>query len=262
MPELPDVEIYRKYLESTALNQEISKVDFYCPRVLKEIGEAELKSALKGRKLTAARRHGKHLFAALDDGNWLVLHFGMTGFLVYFKDPEKRPPHVCMHLSFCNGYGLAYDCQRKLGQVSVTGDMKTYVKKLGLGLDALDPELRFAAFTDRIGKGRAMIKSALMDQERISGIGNIYADEILFQAGIHPKAKAGELQGDALKALFDKRKRVLETAIDRKADPDDFPRTYIIPRRQAGASCPKCHGPIETTKVSGRTTYYCPHCQK
>ncbi len=261
MPELPDVEIYRKYLQSTALHQKIAKADTYCPRVLSNVTERQLKSALKGHSFTATRRHGKHLFAALDAGKWLVLHFGMTGFLVYFKDDEKQPAHVCLLLFFHNGYHLAYDCQRKLGQLSIAGDVESYIKKEGMGPDAMDPELSFATFEDRIGKGRAMIKSALMDQERIAGIGNIYADEILFQAGINPKAKAGQLDEKALRALFKKRKDVLTTAIDRQAHPEDFPRTYIIPRRQNGAACPKCKAPIETVKVSGRTTYYCPKCQ-
>lgn len=262
MPELPDVEIYRKYLQSTAFNQKIVKADFYCPRILHDITERRLQSALKGCRFTAAERHGKHLFAALDDTKWLVLHFGMTGFLAYYKDPDKQPSHVCLQVAFDNGYYLAYDCQRKLGQISLTADMESYIKKLGMGPDAMDQELSFSTFKDRVANGRGMIKSALMDQDRIAGIGNIYADEILFQAGVNPKAKAGRLDEDRLRAIFRKTKEVLSTAIDRQADPKDFPRSYIIPRRQAGAVCPKCDGSIEAVKVSGRTTYYCPKCQK
>ncbi|MGM0681548.1 MAG: Fpg/Nei family DNA glycosylase [Thermodesulfobacteriota bacterium] len=262
MPELPDVEIYRKYMESTALDQKISQVNLYCPKILKGITEAELEPALNGRRFTTARRHGKYLFAALDNESWLVLHFGMTGFLVYFKDADKRPSHVCLQLSFDNKYNLAYDCQRKLGRISITPNMETYVKELGLGPDAMDPELRLTTFKDRVGKGRGMVKPALMKQENISGIGNIYADEILFQAGVNPKAKAGNLQDKTLRLIFQETQRVLATAIDCRADPADFPRSYIIPRRQPGASCPKCNNLLETAKVSGRTTYYCSQCQK
>jgi formamidopyrimidine-DNA glycosylase len=97
----------------------------------------------------------------------------------------------------------------------------------------------------------------------IAGLGNVYTDEILFQAGIHPKTKADRIQAEALEALFQiMREDVLPTVIDRRADPSRFPEEYLIPRRKKGANCPKCGSELEQVQVSGRTACLCPKCQK
>jgi formamidopyrimidine-DNA glycosylase len=197
----------------------------------------------------------------LDSDDCLVIHFGMTGFLKYFKNEEKEPPHDRLLISFANGYHLAYDSQRKLGQMTLVEDFDRFIEEKGLGPHALAPQLDFDAFKKIAAGRRGSIKSLLMNQAVIAGIGNIYADEILFQARIHPKSPADTLSDKRLRHLFAARKRVLKTAIAHQANPRELPRSYIIPRRSSDRRCPKCRRLLKKTTISGRTTYYCPGWQ-
>jgi formamidopyrimidine-DNA glycosylase len=106
-----------------------------------------------------------------------------------------------------------------------------------------------------------MAKSTLMNQHIIAGIGNVYSDEILFQASVHPRAKINGLNGRTLEAMYCAMKEVLQVAIEHQAIPGDFPDSYIIPRRHGDGACPKCGSALERVKVSGRSAYYCPICQ-
>lgn len=261
MPELPDVEVFKQYLEATALHKTIEKVSIHSPRIVRGLAPQELARRLEGRRLESARRHGKYLFARMDDGHWLVLHFGMTGFLKYFKKMDREPPHDRLLLEFANGYHLAYDCQRLLGEVSVTEDADGFVAERKLGPDALDSEvLDLEHFKQRLRNRRGMVKPALMNQEILAGVGNVYSDEILFQARIHPRTKLDRLSEETLAGLYENMHAVLQTAIDRRAIPQHFPSSYLTPRREGGA-CPRCGHELQRMKVSGRTAAYCPRCQ-
>jgi len=259
MPELPDVEVFKQYLDATSLHQSIAEVKILAPEMLKGMSVKELKQALEGDAFESSRRHGKYLFVKLDKGAFLVLHFGMTGFLTYFKDMDKELPHERLLVAFSNGYHLAYDCQRKLGEVALAEDVETFVEERELGTDAMEIDLD--SFKRAFSRTRASIKSALMDQRRIAGIGNIYSDEVLFQAGVHPQKKASQLDDSSLKALFQAMEEVLTATIESRAEPERFPEGYLIPHRRGDKICPKCGGEIKTAKVSGRTAYFCPSCQ-
>lgn len=261
MPELPDVETFRRYLDATSLHQKIEGVEVRDKAVLKKISGRKFSSRLRGRKFDSSDRRGKYIFVKLDRDGCLMLHFGMTGYLKYYKNGDKEPPHTRIIFRFSNGYRLAYDCQRKLGRVRIADDMESIAEEKKLGIDAMDPELDLSAFLEIMKKRRGMIKTALMNQSAIAGIGNIYADEILFQSGVHPEREIGDISGEEMKRIYRVMRRVLRTATDRKADPDNFPRTYIIPRREEGRSCPRCGGTVEKIKVNGRGTYLCPQCQ-
>jgi formamidopyrimidine-DNA glycosylase len=262
MPELPDVETFTRYLAATSLHKKIKSVDVSSRQVLKDISPSQLKKGLMGRKFDTTRRHGKYLAAVLDSGDCLIMHFGMTGFLKYFKNQEKEPPHERLLVSFTNGYHLAYDCQRKLGQLTLVEDFDQFPEEKGLGPDALAPDLDFRTFKKAVAGRRASIKSALMNQKIIAGIGNIYADEILFQEKTHPKARADTLPEETLKRLFAARETVLKTAIAHRANPEELPASYMMLLRGTGGKCPKCDGQIDKTTVSGRTAYYCANCQQ
>jgi formamidopyrimidine-DNA glycosylase len=119
MPELPDVEVFKQYLDATSLHQKIGKVKIIAPEMLKGGTVNRLKEALEGDAFESSWRHGKYLFVNLRNGPFLVLHFGMTGFLIYFKNRDKEPPHERLLIAFSNGYYLAYDCQRKFGKVAL-----------------------------------------------------------------------------------------------------------------------------------------------
>jgi formamidopyrimidine-DNA glycosylase len=261
MPELPDVEVFRRYLDATSLHKRVKEVQVHSRNMLEGAPVWKLKATLEGHAFQSTERHGKYLFAALDNTHSLVLHFGMTGFLKYFKDLEKNPPHERMLLSFYNGYHLAYDCQRKLGKISLTEDLEAFISEEKLGSDALDKEFDLEAFRGVLSVSRSTVKSALMNQSLEAGIGNIYSDEIVFQAGIHPKAKAQDLNDKATERLFQSMKDVLNTAIDSGAKPQELPDTYIIPRRKKSGKCPRCGNVLKKEKISGRSSYFCDKCQ-
>ncbi len=261
MPELPDVEIFRRYLNATALHQKIQTVRVHHDRVLKGISKTTLQRRLKGQELKQTTRHGKHLFAALSKKGWLMLHFGMTGFLRYFKAEDKMPGHVRMEVLFSNGYRLAYDCQRMLGQVSLVEDPRSFAEKEKLGPDALE-DLDVDTFRTAVSGRRGKIKSTLMNQEVVAGIGNIYADEILFQARLHPAIPANTLDNKDFENLYRCMDRVWQESIDAGADPDAMPDDFLLPHRSEKDSCPRCGGPVKKITISGRSGYYCPKCQK
>ena len=263
MPELPDVEIFKQYLDATSLHRTIERVDKKTPDMLKGISGKKLQQRLEQKRFNSSRRHGKYLFAELKGEGWLVLHFGMTGFLKYYKIPGKEPAHDRLRIGFANGYHLAYDCQRKLGEIGFADGPDKFIREREMGPDAMSADLDLDALRKILSGSRASIKGALMNQSLIAGLGNVYTDEILFQAGIHPKTKANELEEGDVKRLYRKmRKEVLPTVIDRRADPARFPEEYLTPCRKKGANCPRCGSELKQIKVSGRTAYLCPECQQ
>lgn len=261
MPELPDVETFKRYLDVTALHQRIGSVEVEAD-ILGRVSRRRLSSALQGGALEETHRHGKWLFAHVDDGPWLALHFGMTGWLSYAKGPlddQADDDHVRLLLGFDDDYHLAYHCIRKLGTVELVDDPVAFVHEEGLGPDALAVDAE--AFDEALGQ-RGGIKSALMRQESLAGIGNIYADEILFQARLHPGTPLRDLGSDERRALHRVMRRVLRRAIDRRADPDQLPRSWLLRHREEGASCPRCGGEVRHDRIAGRGTYLCPRCQQ
>jgi len=263
MPELPDVETFKRYLDATALHERIEHVTLTSEKILHGITRQKLAAALTGHALSRTHRHGKHLFAEVDDGPWLMLHFGMTGYLAYFKRLDDDPAHDRLRLDFDNGYHLAFVNQRLFGEVGVVDDPEAFAAEQGLGPDAL--ALDEDAFRALLADRRGQIKSALMDQSLIAGIGNVYSDEMLFQAGIHPKAQVSDLDDAALHTLYAAMMSVLQVAIDKGAGAEDLfdnlPDDWLLPRREDGATCPRCGGEIRAVHAAGRNAYICPACQ-
>ncbi len=262
MPELPDVEVFRQYFNRTSLNRKIKSVDVEDSKILRGISRKRLSRELIGSEFRSSQRRGKYMFAGIKNGKWLMMHFGMTGFLKYFKNEDSAPEHPRVFFSFTNGYRLAYDSQRKLGRIKLIESMEDFVRKNELGVDALDPELDYQLFRDIVSKRRGMAKTLLMNQSVISGIGNIYSDEILFQSGINPKQEINGLSGRKIKKLYVSMKKVLNTAIERRVDTGNFPGSFLIPHRKEGDKCPRCGGRVKKIKVNNRGTYLCPRCQR
>ena len=271
MPELPDVETMRRYLEATSLHQEIREVVFQSADYL--LGEdpgphpdaiRRLRRGLEGRRFEDTGRHGKWLFVELsDDGPpALGLHFGMTGGLAYFRKLADEATYCRVRFDFANGYHLAYVSMRKLGAVRLIEEVDGFIERKGLGPDALGDELDFDTFRRMLEDRRMMIKALFLDQHVLAGLGNVYADEILYQAGIHPRARANELDEDDVRALYEEMHEVLETAVSRQAQPGDFPESYLTVHRHEDGVCPRCGAELERVKVSSRTAYYCPNCQE
>ena len=265
MPELPDVELNKQHLDMNCLGRTIRQVVVRDARILGGISAAELARRLEGARITASRRHGKHLLVDLGPPGWLTLHFGMTGSLGHFTDDEQDPPYDRVRLDFADGHHLAYINARLLGRVGLTADADKFITAQGLGPDALDPRFDLAAFEQVLAGRKRDAKSLLMDQEVVAGIGNIYSDEILFQARLNPRTRCDRLDADGRRRLFGRLKDVLETAIASGAGAerlvDRLPRSFLIPHREKGGQCPRCGGEIARAKFSGRTAYYCPRCQ-
>ena len=261
MPELPDVEVLKQYADATSLHQKIQQVRVHERRILEDVSADQLASGLEGYTFESTQRHGKYLFVSLAGANWLMLHFGMTGDLKYFTAPEKKPEYDQLLIGFLNGYYLAYDAPRKLGKIGMVEDIDSFVKEKGLGPDVMKSSFDLGTFQEIVTGRRAMLKTTLMNQQLMAGIGNVYSDEILFQAGVHPRTEIKQLGEKKLKQVFETMKEVLQTAIDCRADPGQFPSGYLIPQRHEGGKCPNCGGQVEQLKVSGRTAYFCPDCQ-
>ncbi len=260
MPELPDVEIFKRYLDATSLHQRIKDVDVRNAYILKDVTARELARALKSRRFESSRRHGKHLFVRADDKVWLRLHFGMTGSLKYFKNHEQAPRHSRVLFVFANNHRLAFDDQRQFGQLGLLKGVDEFLKKRALGPDAIEVDL--GEFRKILGKRRGAVKSILMNQQIIAGIGNIYADEILFHARIHPATEISRLGDRALTKLFRTTHYVLKRAIAAKADVNQMPRSWLLPHRGKGEKCPRCRRKRKSAKIGGRTAWFCANCQK
>lgn len=262
MPELPDVAVFKKYMDRTALHQKIDQTRVFDDYVIKDVTKQTVQRRLSGHTFESTRRHGKHLFAEIgNDGGWLELHFGMTGYLRYSGDKEALPDETRLRFDFENGKHLAYACRRKLGQVRIVNDLDQFLDDQKLGPDALD-EVDAETFLDRVGQRSGSIKTTLTNQKVLAGLGNIYTDEILFQAGVHPQSDVSDIDEDDLRDLHEKMKEVLTAAIRAKADPEEMPSNFLLPHRTEGNDCPQCGGSIRKIDVGGRSTYLCPKCQK
>jgi formamidopyrimidine-DNA glycosylase len=260
MPELPDVEIFKSYLDATALDQKIARVSVRNRTVLRHISPQAIARNLAGRKLQSSRRHGKFLFGQLDKNGSVIFHFGMTGFLKYFKDKAEEPEHTRVRVEFSNGSFLGYVCPRMFGEVDHTRDVNQYIKKRSLGPDALAVTRK--QFKDRLAGKKSSIKSALMDQKLLAGIGNVYSDEILFQARVHPQDRVDRLSERSLEKISKMMKSVLKQTIRYKADPHRVPKSWLLPHREKGANCPRCGKGLHRVTIMQRSAYVCPKCQR
>jgi len=260
MPELPEVEIFKRCLDATSLHQRIDDVDVRNTYILKDTSARELARGLKGRRFESSRRHGKHLFVRADGELWLRLHFGMTGSLQYFKNDEQAPRYARVLFVFANNHRLAFDDQRQFGQIGLLKDVDEFLKEHELGPDALD--LHLGEFRKILGKHRGAVKSVLLNQRIIAGIGNIYADEILFRARVHPTTETSRLGDKALTKLFQASHYVLRKAIAAKANTSQMPRSWLLPHRGRGGKCPRCGRKLRSARIGGRTAWFCPQCQK
>lgn len=261
MPELPDVEVYRRVLDSTSLNRRIAEVATYSDKVLQETPPEAFRARLSGQRITSSLRHGKYLFAGLLSGDHVGLHFGMSGALAFLEEGEEDPRHERCALLFQDGSRLVYISQRQLGRLFWIEDLEGFTRARELGPDALDADLDFHSFSRRLAARRGSVKSALMDQSVLAGIGNIYSDEILFQAKVAPTRRVRELGEGEVAGLYKAVREVLQQAIEADAQPEAMPPGFLLRCRAPDGACPRCGGSLRTVKVGGRRGYFCPSCQ-
>jgi len=257
MPELPENEAQRQTLERECLNRTIEQAELGDNISYIELPGSNELGRLKGRQFTETRRHGKNVFAGSKSGPWITVHLGMTGWLIPFDSPDDPPDHTKFLVTFEGDRRLAFRCPRKLGHVRVIDDPDAYIEEQGFGPDALD--IAKDAFCAAIGGTRSAIKSALMSQTKLAGIGNLWSDEILFHIGIGPERRASDLSDDELEDAFETMRELLKKGVDVKADYAQLPDRWLIRKRDEGGDCPKrgCGGKIRRTKVGGRSAYHC-----
>jgi formamidopyrimidine-DNA glycosylase len=258
MPELPDVEAYRRFFRRHGAGRKVTDT-WADPTIVRNSTPPVLRRALLGRTFGDPDRQGKWLICPTD-GPTLLLHFGMTGDLIWSEEEPERHRHDRLVLEFEGGQELRYRNMRKLGGVWLAHDEGETVAVLGmLGPDALS--IGRETFLDLLGRRRGEVKAALMDQTFVSGVGNILADEVLWHVRLHPKRRIESLGDQERRGLFTHLHRILREAVEHY----DF-----IPRKRSwlssvrgvpDARCPRCGTPLRRMTVAGRTSYLCPTCQ-
>ena len=253
------------YLQATILLQPIRTVAVMDDRILSGVSAEALELSLAGEQFISIQRHGKRLFLRLQDDLWLTLHLGLTGRLVYLQARvaeadvvEVVPSHTRLLISFQNDCRLAFDDPRIFGEVWLTKSPSIFLAERKIGPDAL--QLNLDGFLEIMRGRRGAIKAMLLNQSLVAGLGNLYADESLFQAGICPRSRGlGEKE---LMALFSSIQEVLKTALSTGANLANLPDSYLLPHRHAAGTCPRDGSLLRHEKIGGRTSYYCPKHQK
>lgn len=268
MPELPEVESLRLYLiDQGVVGRTITEVVADWPGIENtEDGMGGL-SQLAGRAITGTSRIGKNLLVALDRGV-LWLHMGMTGRLAVMHPDDEPLRYVRTTFYLDDERRIELVDPRRWAGVRLLESNAEILE--GLGPDALDPSLTEQEFVRRVKRRRSPVKSVLLDQSVVAGVGNIYADEALHRAGIRPSRRADRISDSRLAGLYIAVRVSLLEALRYIVDhPDERGRPYVVDAyddrmrlaRKKGAVCPDCATPLQTQKFGGRTSYFCPQCQ-
>ena len=261
---MPDVEIFRRLVAEPCRGRVVARADVFDRGILEGISPEALAQRLAGRRIMSSERYGKYLFIGFAAAGVLAMHFGTNGSLRLFPEGATAAA-TRLALQLADGSHLAYVNPRRLGWVSLWESPAALVAHLRLGPDALDARLDAAAFAAILGNSRRNIKALLMDQQRLAGIGNIYSDEILFQARVNPGRIAADLDRETVARLFHAMRETLQTAIRCGAGAEQaterLPPDFLLPHRHPGGRCPRCGALLASVKRAGRTAYHCPHCQ-
>ncbi len=270
MPELPEVETIRRELEPLLLDRRVKSVEIRWPPLVDRPALEDFISRIQGRAIVGLRRRGKYLIFDLDSGEHWIVHLRMTGQL-YVRDVDSPPDkHTHARLFLDNGRVLHYRDQRKFGRFYLVTSEDDVVGHLGP--EPLSEAWRVEDLAQALTGRRASIKALLLDQRIVAGLGNIYADEALFLAGIHPARAGGDLTQDEVERLHIAIREVLTEALAARGStlstyvpPSERQGSYQQRRRvfrRTGAPCPLCGTPVQRIKIVGRSTHFCPRCQR
>lgn len=264
VPELPDVEMRKKYLERTALGRKIEKADVLDERMLDGVTPERLREGLAGARFDRAERRAKYLVVLTDRSSTVLIHFGMTGDLALTPGGEPAPRFARVRFVFEGGDSLDLVDQRLFGKVALhdTADWSGIPEIARLGPEPLGRGFTLERFREIVSSRNTTVHQLLMDQELIAGIGNIYSDEICYQAGVRPDRRTGSLSGDEVKTVYDKTKWVLRRAIRLDADLDAHADVFLIPNRGRGGTCPGTREELQKKTIGGRTSWFCPSRQR
>ncbi len=267
MPELPEVETIKNELSPWVVGQSFTQVTIFDAELVCGGSAEEVRRGLIGQKVESLGRRGKYLIFHLSNGKSLIMHLRMTGVLLL--NPRGVDHYARAGFHFSNGNRLVFSDQRRLGLIWLVDDANTVVGKLGP--EPLDESFTPGILGQRLSRHHIPVKAALLDQGIVAGIGNMYADEALFAARIHPLGKADALSPEEVRTLHNCIRRVLGAAIGSKGASVD---TYVRPEgelgtahfdfkvaHKGGESCPICGSTIERVLVQNRGTCFCPRCQ-
>lgn len=276
MPELPEVETIRINLDKLIPGKEIQKIESFTPEVLVNPDALDL----SGRTIRGVYRKGKYLLVETDKAG-IMVHLRMTGKLLYQENKEslendfKKYRFMRARLIFTDGSRLVFDDVRRFGRISLfpPGEEKQDKGYASLGPDALSPDFLLTDFLSKAkGRPKTKVKAFLLDQSVVAGIGNIYADEALFRAGIHPGRTLGRLSEKRLARLYQVIREVLAEAVGLGGTSfSDYVNSFgqkgtfqleLAVYQKEGRPCIRCGTAIKKTKLAGRGTRYCPKCQK
>jgi len=269
MPELPEVETIRRQLCTAGVQGRIiEKISISWPRTVDPLSPAAFRKKVIGRKIERLSRHGKWLIFELDDIDNLLVHLRMTGGFYLSQGALNKGPYDRAVFQLSGGMNLHFRDPRKFGR------FKLAVFPLGLGPDAL--EITARPFFQTLEKSNRMLKPLLLDQSFIAGVGNIYADESLFEARLHPERRAGSLDDSERLALWEAITKVIRTAVENGGTSlGDGQGNYVDLNGnsggnsdkakvygRAGKPCVECGALLEKTTLAQRTTVFCSNCQK
>jgi formamidopyrimidine-DNA glycosylase len=287
MPELPEVETVCRQLEPELEGRRIESLEVLDPRWCRPMPPSGLEGAVTGRTIKRLRRRGKYLLLGLDRGQTLVMHLRMTGNLVLVEGKDKLDPsegmrlyederstserHLRARFVLDDGRQVWFTDPRRFGEAFLVEDSALEARFERLGIEPFSDAFTPEALGQMAAGRTAPLKSFLLDQKGVAGVGNIYADEALFRARLHPLSPTGSMRPEHLEALRDAVVAALEAGIDGGgASIDDYRdgrgekgrmQDEFLVHTRAGKPCPRCDGTIERIVVSGRSTYFCPSCQ-
>lgn len=271
MPELPEVETITKQLNSSISGKKIERAEIFVPKIVR-IPKKGFDEIVSGTKIKKIFRRAKLLIFELDNGWSLLIHLKLTGQLIFNGEKNK---HTAVIFYFSDGSKLVFNDLRKFGFVKPikSRDLKPFFEKEKIGPEPLSKEFTLARFKEILKKRpKAKIKQFLMDPQSIAGIGNIYADEILFASKVHPLRKNQDLSPAETKNIFQNIRKILAEAIkfrgtsvenylDAKGQEGEFEKKLKVYGRE-GEKCKKCKGEVKRIKIGGRSAHFCPSCQK
>jgi formamidopyrimidine-DNA glycosylase len=278
--ELPEVEVVRRDLERDVIGRRIRGVEVRPQRnamriIRRHARRKEFSDRLTGRKVTKVDRKGKYILMYIEGGEVLVVHFGMSGQLIRGTKRQSLPQHTHVVIDFTQGGDLRYIDPRTFGEMFVTdADELGKVKELDhIAIDPLEDTFTWQQFSAELARRAAKLKPLLMDQKFVSGLGNIYSDEVVFAAGLRHDRMSDTLSSQEVRRLYRAMREVVQDAIryrgttlgddayvDLFGKPGEFQKELKVYGRK-GLPCRRCRTPIESEKISGRNSYYCPQCQ-
>ncbi len=270
MPELPEVETIKNELLPYITGRCITGVTLFWEGIVRQPSAGEFCSRLIGQRITDIARRGKYLIVGLSSGDLLIIHLKMTGSLLIGQDSSEPPKYTRATIRLDKDTKIFFRDPRKFGIMKLVKDKNSIIAKLGP--EPLEADFTPQVLAQRLAKRKAPIKAILCDQGFIAGIGNMYADEALFAAKIHPLRSGESLSQEEIERLYSAIRQVLWSAISNKGAsvdtyfrPDGTKGTahfeFKVAHGLGGKTCPDCGTPIERLVVRNRGTYFCPKCQ-